>query len=252
MVRIKQFMIVDIIVVKATIGHYFCFHLTTKYLKKYKSYVYSSLFQTNISTGHSMKYSEIIPTVKSMASALCKKGFQANDVVLIMASNYIEVPLMFYAAWKAGGSAACLTLNLPASTNCHFHFLIYIIFKKSKLTNFESLQVTFNNVPKVSIRCLCWLTSCVLAELQKLCSDWIASKKSLSSAVLIAALHSNSCCKMMVQVKWHNPSNLTQLYNQIESSFMVNSLSTILPFDNCSVSWWNITGCGRHVVVDVF
>jgi len=74
-----------------------------------------SVWMTNISTGHSMKYSEIIPTVKSMASALCKKGFQANDVVLIMASNYIEVPLMFYAAWKAGGSAACLTLNLPAS-----------------------------------------------------------------------------------------------------------------------------------------
>jgi len=74
-----------------------------------------SVWMTNISTGHSMKYSEISPAVKSLSSALCKRGFQANDVVLIMASNFIEVPLMFYAVWKAGGGAVCLTLNLPPS-----------------------------------------------------------------------------------------------------------------------------------------
>ena len=72
-----------------------------------------------------MRYSEIIPTVKSIASALCKRGFQPNDVVLIMASNFVQVPLMFYAAWKAGGSAACLTLNLPASMDFYYSLLFH-------------------------------------------------------------------------------------------------------------------------------
>ena len=71
-----------------------------------------------------MKYSEISPAVKSLSSALCKRGFQANDVVLIMASNFIEVPLMFYAVWKAGGGAVCLTLNLPPSTSFLMLFTI--------------------------------------------------------------------------------------------------------------------------------
>ena len=67
------------------------------------------------STGKSMKYSELLDGMRRIASALCKKGFQVNDSVLFMASNHIELPLVFFGVWKAGGNAACLTLNLHSS-----------------------------------------------------------------------------------------------------------------------------------------
>ena len=58
-----------------------------------------------------MTYSELTKGIRSVASALYKRGFRAYDSVLFMASNHIEFPLIFFGVWKAGGNAACLTLN---------------------------------------------------------------------------------------------------------------------------------------------
>jgi len=74
-----------------------------------------SVWMKDTSTGRSMKYSEIAPATKSIASALWKKGFRRSDRVMIMAANFIAVPLTFLGTWKTGGGCACLTLNLPAS-----------------------------------------------------------------------------------------------------------------------------------------
>jgi len=48
------------------------------------------------------------------ASVLRRRGLRAGDSVLFVASNHLDVPLIFFAVWKAGGSCACLTLNLGA------------------------------------------------------------------------------------------------------------------------------------------
>ena len=59
-----------------------------------------------------MKYSELLTNVDRLSTALRRRGLKPNDIVLIMAANHIELPLFFFAVWNAGGSNACLTLNL--------------------------------------------------------------------------------------------------------------------------------------------
>ena len=71
-------------------------------------------FQTDVSTGKSIKYGELMPAIGRIASSLRKRGFEKGDNVLIMASNHIEVSLMTFSCWKAGGYAACITPNLSA------------------------------------------------------------------------------------------------------------------------------------------
>jgi acyl-CoA synthetase (AMP-forming)/AMP-acid ligase II len=70
------------------------------------------LLQTDLTTGKSMKYSELLTNVDRLSAVLRRRGLKPNDVVLIMAANHIELPLFFFAVWNAGGSNACLTLNL--------------------------------------------------------------------------------------------------------------------------------------------
>jgi acyl-CoA synthetase (AMP-forming)/AMP-acid ligase II len=59
-----------------------------------------------------MSYSQLLSNMKIIASSLYKRGFRAGDVVVIIASNRIEVALMLLSVWKAGGVVGCFTLNL--------------------------------------------------------------------------------------------------------------------------------------------
>lgn len=59
-----------------------------------------------------MTYSQLVPSFKSMAGSLWEKGLRPGDKVVIMAANFIEVPITFLSVWKAGASIACLTPNL--------------------------------------------------------------------------------------------------------------------------------------------
>lgn len=51
--------------------------------------------------------------IRSVASGLRKRGLLIGDNVLVISSNCIEVPLMTLGVWRAGGSQACLGVNLP-------------------------------------------------------------------------------------------------------------------------------------------
>lgn len=68
--------------------------------------------QHDVTTGKVMTYSEMVSNVTKMASALKKRGLKLEDVVLMMASNYIETAVSMFSIMKAGGSCASLTLNL--------------------------------------------------------------------------------------------------------------------------------------------
>ena len=61
-----------------------------------------------------MTYSEMLAKLTSVASALKKRGLQVGDSVLLMAPNFIELPVAMLGVLKAGGCTACLTLNLFA------------------------------------------------------------------------------------------------------------------------------------------
>lgn len=61
-----------------------------------------------------MNYSQMVSSMRSIASGLRKRGFQTGDNVVVIGLNFIEIPLMSMGAWRAGGSQACLSVNLPA------------------------------------------------------------------------------------------------------------------------------------------
>ena len=59
-----------------------------------------------------MKYSEMATGITKVASALRKRGLKTGDFALVMASNFVELPVAMLGIMKAGGSCASLTLNL--------------------------------------------------------------------------------------------------------------------------------------------
>lgn len=67
-----------------------------------------------------MSYSELLLNIDSFAECFWKKGLRPGDMVLIMASNFIEFPLVLLGTWRAGGSVATLTLNLLSGKSLHF------------------------------------------------------------------------------------------------------------------------------------
>lgn len=67
--------------------------------------------QTDITTGKSMTYVELATNIRKIASALNRRGLRANQPILVMASNHIELPVFLLGTWRAGGSFAALTIN---------------------------------------------------------------------------------------------------------------------------------------------
>ena len=70
------------------------------------------LFQTDMTTGKSMTYSQLGENVDRVAAALVRKGLKPGDTVIIMAANHIELAVFFFGTWAAGGVSGCLTLSL--------------------------------------------------------------------------------------------------------------------------------------------
>lgn len=60
-----------------------------------------------------MSYSQLMSSLRSVASALRKRGLKTGDNVVLIGCNDIELPLMSMAVWRAGGTQACLSVNLP-------------------------------------------------------------------------------------------------------------------------------------------
>lgn len=67
--------------------------------------------QTDLTTGKSMTYVQLAANIRRIASALRRRGLAANQCVLVMASNHIELAVFLLATWRAGGSFAALTIN---------------------------------------------------------------------------------------------------------------------------------------------
>ncbi len=59
-----------------------------------------------------MTYIEMTNAVRKLSSGLVRKGLCVGDTVLLMASNHIELALVYFAVWKTGGCCASLTLDL--------------------------------------------------------------------------------------------------------------------------------------------
>ncbi len=69
--------------------------------------------KTDVSTGKSMTYNQMLTAVRSVASALRKRGLKSGDTLIVIGSNFIELPLMSLGVWRAGGVQAALSVSLP-------------------------------------------------------------------------------------------------------------------------------------------
>ena len=68
--------------------------------------------KTDVSTGRSMTYIQLLTGIRSVASGLRKRGLRTGDSCVVIGTNYIELPLMSLAVWRAGGVQACLGISL--------------------------------------------------------------------------------------------------------------------------------------------
>ncbi|EFX78399.1 hypothetical protein DAPPUDRAFT_320529 [Daphnia pulex] len=68
---------------------------------------------TDVCTGQSMRYSQLLAGMKAVASALRKRGLATGDNLVIISGNHVELALMSMAVWRAGGTQSCLSVNLP-------------------------------------------------------------------------------------------------------------------------------------------
>ena len=59
-----------------------------------------------------MTYSQLLSNMKLVASGLRQRGLKTGDNLVVISGNHIELPLMSMAVWRAGGTQACLSVNL--------------------------------------------------------------------------------------------------------------------------------------------
>ncbi|XP_059353083.1 uncharacterized protein LOC130688491 [Daphnia carinata] len=71
-----------------------------------------AVWMANLTTGKSISYAELARIIDQTSFSLRRRGFRPCDVVAIMATNHLEVPIIFFAAWKAGGGCSALNVGL--------------------------------------------------------------------------------------------------------------------------------------------
>lgn len=69
------------------------------------------IIKTDLSTGKSMTYGQLIKAVNRVESALWNRGFRPSDTVLFAVSNHLEVAITYLAVWALEGCCASLGLD---------------------------------------------------------------------------------------------------------------------------------------------
>ncbi|XP_046636731.1 4-coumarate--CoA ligase-like 7 [Daphnia pulicaria] len=69
-------------------------------------------WMTDLSTGKSMTYSQLAVAIDRLHISLRRRGLRPRDTVGLVGSNHIEIPIVFFAVWKACGSCSGLDIGL--------------------------------------------------------------------------------------------------------------------------------------------
>lgn len=70
--------------------------------------------KTDLTTGKSMSYAELARTIDRTSYSLRRIGFRPGDVLVVIAASHLEMPIIFCAAWKAGGGCSALDVGFLA------------------------------------------------------------------------------------------------------------------------------------------
>jgi acyl-CoA synthetase (AMP-forming)/AMP-acid ligase II len=61
-----------------------------------------------------MTYSQLADAIDRVYNSLCRRGLQPKDVVGLIGANHIEMPIVYFAVWKACGSCSAMDVGLLA------------------------------------------------------------------------------------------------------------------------------------------
>ena len=56
-----------------------------------------------------MTYTQLLTAMRSVASAIRKRGFKTGDKCVVIRTNFVELPVMSFAVWRAGGVQASVS-----------------------------------------------------------------------------------------------------------------------------------------------
>jgi non-ribosomal peptide synthetase component E (peptide arylation enzyme) len=71
-----------------------------------------------------MTYSQLAVAIDRLHISLRRRGLRPRDTVGLVGSNHIEIPIVFFAVWKACGSCSGLDIGLFPGTLMHLQNLI--------------------------------------------------------------------------------------------------------------------------------
>lgn len=79
-----------------------------------------------------MTYSQVLQAMRSVASGLRKRGLETGDTCVVIGSNFVELPLVSLAVWRAGGTQACLSVSLPRGNQLYniIPYSYYILYSR--------------------------------------------------------------------------------------------------------------------------
>jgi len=72
-------------------------------------------------------YSEVLPSIRGMASALTKMGFKKGDMMIMFTSNHVLYFITILSAWKCGGGVTLSNQFAPAGRNKISLFLLVLL-----------------------------------------------------------------------------------------------------------------------------
>ncbi|XP_046636730.1 4-coumarate--CoA ligase-like 7 [Daphnia pulicaria] len=69
-------------------------------------------WMTDLTTGESMTYSKLADAIDRVYNSLRRRGLKPKDVVGLIGANHIEMPIVYFAVWKACGSCSAMDVGL--------------------------------------------------------------------------------------------------------------------------------------------
>lgn len=59
-----------------------------------------------------MTYSQLAIAIDRLYISLRRRGLRPRDTIALMSANHIEVPIVYFAVWKACGSCSAMDSGL--------------------------------------------------------------------------------------------------------------------------------------------
>jgi acyl-coenzyme A synthetase/AMP-(fatty) acid ligase len=78
-----------------------------------------------------MTYSQLAISIDRLHHSFRRRGLRPGDTVALIGANHIEIPITYFAVWKACGSCSALDAGLLAGKHIWYSFTLRLNFSKT-------------------------------------------------------------------------------------------------------------------------